>query len=73
LELLGFEFGDFGFAGNRVHFQINIPKKYSIEDTEVILKSETSKRMFIQAPWIKENGIQRVLFGVVMNIISRLA
>ena len=50
LESLGFEFGEFGFAGNHLHFQVNIPKKYSIETTEIILKSETSKRMFMRHP-----------------------
>ena len=54
LESLGFEFGEFGFAGNHVHFQVNIPKKYSIEDTEIILKSETSKRMFIRHPGFRK-------------------
>ena len=46
LESLGFEFGEFGFSDNHVHFQVNIPKKYSVEETEIILKSETAKRMF---------------------------
>jgi REP element-mobilizing transposase RayT len=32
LEFLGFEFGEFGFAGNHVHLQVNVPKKYSVED-----------------------------------------
>jgi REP element-mobilizing transposase RayT len=54
LETLGFEFGAFGFAGNHVHFQVNIPKKYSVEDTEIILKSETSKRMFAQHPGFRK-------------------
>ena len=42
LESLGFEFGEFGFADNHVHFQVNIPKRYSVEETEIILKSETA-------------------------------
>jgi len=46
LEYLGFEFGEFGFAVNHVYFQVNIPKKVSIEDIEIILKSETSKKDF---------------------------
>ena len=54
LEHLGFEFGEFGFAVNHVHFQVNIPKKYSIEDTEIILKSETSKRMFERHPGFRK-------------------
>ena len=32
LEHLGFEFGEFGLARNHVHFQVNIPKKYSVVD-----------------------------------------
>jgi hypothetical protein len=39
LEQFGFEFRDFGFAGNHVHFQLNIPKKYSVEVSEIKLKS----------------------------------
>jgi len=58
LESLGFEFGEFGFAGNHVHFQVNIPKKYSIEDTEIILKSETSKRMFLCHPGFRRRYLK---------------
>jgi REP element-mobilizing transposase RayT len=54
LEHLGFEFGEFGFAVNHVHFQVNIPKKYSIEDTKIILKSEVSKRMFERHPGFRK-------------------
>jgi REP element-mobilizing transposase RayT len=54
LEYLGFEFGEFGFADNHVHFQVNIPKKYSVETTEIILKSETSKRMFRMYPGFRK-------------------
>ena len=46
LERFGFEFGDFGFAGNHVHFQVNVPKKYSVEDAEIMLKSWSAKKMF---------------------------
>ena len=54
LESLGFEFGEFGFADNHVHFQVNIPKKYSVETTEIILKSETSKQMFRMHPGFRK-------------------
>jgi len=54
LESLGFEFGEFGFADNHVHFQVDIPKKYSIETTEIILKSETSKQMFRKHPGFRK-------------------
>jgi len=54
LEQLGFEFGEFGFAVNHVHFQVNVPKKYSVEDTEIILKSNTAKRMFEWHPGFRK-------------------
>ena len=54
LEHLGFEFGKFGFAVTHVHFQVNIPKKYYIENAEIILKSETSKRMFERHPGFRK-------------------
>ena len=42
----GFEFGEFGFALNHVHFQVNIPKRYSVETAEIMLKSRSAKKMF---------------------------
>lgn len=46
LERFGFEFGEFGFAWNHVHFQVNIPKRYSVETAEIMLKSWSAKKMF---------------------------
>jgi len=46
MERFGYEFGDFGFAWNHVHFQVNIPKRYSIQTAEIMLKSYTSRCMF---------------------------
>ena len=46
LERLGFEFRDFGFAGNHVHFPVNVPKRYSIQTAEIMLKSYSAKKMF---------------------------
>ena len=54
LVSFGFEFGDFGFAWNHVHFQVNIPKKYSIKDAEIMLKSHSAKRMFMQHPGFRK-------------------
>ena len=54
LERFGFEFGDFGFAGNHVHFPINVPKKYSLEDAEIMLKSHSSKKMFEMHPGFRK-------------------
>ena len=49
-ESCGFEFGPFGFGGNHVHFRVNIPKKYSILNAQIMLKSQFSKRIFENHP-----------------------
>ena len=36
----------FGFAWDHVHFQVDIPKKYSVQDAEIMFKSRSAKRMF---------------------------
>ena len=54
LEQFGFEFRDFGFAGNHVHFQVNIPKKYSVEVAEIMLKSWSSRWMFEKHPGFRK-------------------
>ena|SRR3989338_5754331 len=41
----GFEFG-----GNHVHFLVNIPKRYSLEEAEILLKSRNSRRIFEKHP-----------------------
>jgi REP element-mobilizing transposase RayT len=46
LERFGFEFGEFGFSWDHVHFQVNIPKRYSVKTAEIMLKSCSAKRMF---------------------------
>ncbi len=50
LEAFGFTFGEIGFAGNHVHFETDIPKKYSYETAEIMLKSTSSRRMFEKHP-----------------------
>ena len=54
LERFGFEFGEFGFAWNHVHLQVNIPKRYSVENAEIMLKSRSAKRMFEQHPGFRK-------------------
>ena len=54
LERFGFEFGEFGFAGNHVHFQVNIPKCYSVETAEIMLKSWSARRMFEKHPGFRK-------------------
>ncbi|MEM0493620.1 MAG: transposase, partial [Candidatus Thermoplasmatota archaeon] len=46
LERFGFRFSDFGFAEDHVHFQVNIPKQYSIQDAEIMLKSYSARKIF---------------------------
>ena len=46
LERFGFEFGEFGFAWDHVHFQVNIPKRYSVQTAEIMLKSRSAKKIF---------------------------
>jgi REP element-mobilizing transposase RayT len=49
-ESYGFEFGAIGFGGNHVHFRVNVPKRYSVTDAEIMLKSRSSKRIFEKHP-----------------------
>ena len=54
LGRFGFEFGDFGFAMNHVHFLVNIPKRYSVQTAEIMLKSHTAKKMFETFPGFRK-------------------
>jgi REP element-mobilizing transposase RayT len=54
LERFGFEFGDFGFAMNHVHFLVSIPKRYSVQTAEIMLKSYTAKKMFEAFPGFRK-------------------
>jgi len=54
LEQFGFAFGDFSFAGTHVHFQVNIPKRYSVQNGEIMLKSRSAKRMFERHPGFRK-------------------
>ena len=54
LERFGFEFDDFGFADNHVHFPVNVPKRYSIQTAEVMLKSHSAKKMFERHPGFRK-------------------
>lgn len=54
LEAHGFEFGTFGFGGNHTHFQVNVPKQYSVEVVEIMLKSRSSRRMLEKHPGFRK-------------------
>lgn len=59
LELLGFVFGEIGFAWNHVHFQVNVPKQYSVQVAEIMLKSRSSRRMFENHPGFRKRYPRR--------------
>jgi len=50
LEKYGFEFGSFGFGGNHVHFSVSIPKRYSVQNAEIMLKRSSAHRIFTEKP-----------------------
>lgn len=50
LEVLGFQFGPIGFGGTHVHFHANVPKRYSVQDAEILMKSRTAARIFEAHP-----------------------
>lgn len=49
-ETHGFKFGPIGFGGNHTHFRVDVPKRYSVEVAEAMLKSRSSKRIFEKHP-----------------------
>lgn len=49
-EHCGFKFGVIGFGGNHTHFRVDVPKKYSIETAEEMMKSRSSLRIFEKHP-----------------------
>jgi len=48
------KFGSIGFGGNHVHFRVDIPKRYSVMDVEIMLKSRSAKRMFENHPGFRK-------------------
>jgi REP element-mobilizing transposase RayT len=54
LERFGFEFGEFSFALNHVHFLVNIPKRYSVQTIEIMLKSYIARVMFEAFPGFRK-------------------
>ena len=50
LESCGLKFDTIGFAGNHVHFQVDVPKKYSVGVAEIMIKSRSSRILFEKHP-----------------------
>ena len=53
-ESLGFAFGTIGFGGNHVHFQVDVPKRYSVQVAEGMLKSRSAQRIFAAHPGFRK-------------------
>lgn len=53
-EAHGFKFGEIGYGGNHVHFIADVPKRYSITDAEIMLKSRSALRIFEQHPGFRK-------------------
>jgi REP element-mobilizing transposase RayT len=53
-ERQGFKFREFGYGGNHVHFDVDIPKKYSVLVAEIMLKSRSSMRLFEKHPNLRK-------------------
>jgi len=50
LEKYGFKFGRIGFGGTHVHLSVDVPKRYSKQNAEIMLKSRSSARIFAEKP-----------------------
>jgi len=54
MEAFGFQFGEIGFGGTHVHLQVDVPKRYSLEDATIMLKSRSARRMFEEHPGFRK-------------------
>lgn len=50
LEQYGFRFGPIGFGGTHTHFRVNVPKRYSKQEAEIMLKRSSAARIFREIP-----------------------
>ena len=54
IEKFGFEFGVMEFPIDHVHLSVNVPKKYSLLDAEIMLKDHSAKRIFAEHPGFRK-------------------
>jgi REP element-mobilizing transposase RayT len=54
LEAFGFEFGEMAFPIDHVHLSLNLPKKYSVQDALIMLKSHSAKLIFSEHPGFRK-------------------
>lgn len=50
LEHYGFRFGSIGFGGTHVHLAVDVPKRYSVTQAEIMLKRFSAVQMFAEKP-----------------------
>jgi REP element-mobilizing transposase RayT len=50
LEKFGFKFSSFGFGGTHVHFSVDVPKRYSMTQAEIMLKRSSAIQIFEEKP-----------------------
>ena len=49
-EKFGFKFGPIGFGGTHIHFRVDVPKRYSKQQAEIMLKRSSAARIFREKP-----------------------
>ncbi|MFH0836995.1 MAG: IS200/IS605 family transposase [Candidatus Aenigmatarchaeota archaeon] len=50
LENFGFKIGKLGYGGTHLHITVDVPKKYSVQDTIGMLKSHSAQNIFTKKP-----------------------
>ncbi len=55
LERHEFAFDKLGFAEDHVHLQVNVPKRYSIQSAEIMLKSHSAMKIFEVHPGFRKS------------------
>ena len=50
LEKFGFRFGRIGFGGTHVHLSVDVPKRYSKQNAEIMLKKSSAMKIFAEKP-----------------------
>ena len=50
IEKFGFKFGPIGFGGTHVHLRVDVPKRYSKMQAEIMLKRSSAARIFAEKP-----------------------
>ena len=53
-ERFGFRFRQMGFALNHVQFSVDVPKRYSLQNAEILLKRLSAQRIFAEVPGFRK-------------------